>query len=313
MKLEQLLPHPKNPRKHLDIEELAGSIKESGLLSPILVRRNGKDEFQIISGHRRKAALEAMGEKYADCDIVEMSDEEAYRALMTANIQSHSLSEVEEAEGIKHMMDAFEWTQERVAKEFGKTQNWISMRLGLLKLESPVKEMIIARAINPSQARYINSLPEDKQEEIALKVADEGLSSRETAELVKEIIHPIVRDEIRTEPEIQEQLETNHQIEDRSDQPKPEETRLYADPDMKRISEMNGFILKLKDIALDLQPHTSIMDDLVEYNRSDEALHVLEKIAFRMEWMRKHITNAKSRKEGGGSEGTLLEFKRKEA
>lgn len=338
MKLDQIFSHPKNPRKQLIVDELAESIKESGLLCPLLIRRIGFEKFEIISGHRRKEALIAMGETYADCDVVEMNDEQAYKALMTANIQTHSLSEIEEAEGIKHMIDVHQWTQERVAKEFGKSQNWVNMRLGLLRLEKPVQELIIARAINTAQARYINNLPAENQEEIAHQVVSDGLSSRETAELVKQLNSP--RNEKISTPhfegnsnshQIDDKLTSyqndsqsnNHEIQDSSktscefrsklDEPKKEEKRLYSDPDMKQISEMNGFILKLKDIEIDLQPHGSVMDTLVEFNRDTEALNELAKIEFRINWMRKHISNARARLEGSSSEGTVLEFKRREA
>lgn len=333
-----MLPHPQNPRKQLIVDELSISIKESGLLSPLLVRRVNMNQFQIISGHRRKAALEQMGEKYADVDIIEMNDEQAYKALMTANIQSQSLSEVEEADGIKHMMDTYEWTQDRVAKEFGKSQVWVNRRLDLLHLDAGIQEQIITRVITATHGREIGQLPPEKQPDVARQVVEEKLSTRQTAELVKQINNPQIDDstnyrefqdspltDLRSESQkdVKRPLETSHQfdgqsetipqIDDRLDHPKPEETRLYADPDMKRISEMNGFILKLKDIELDLQPHVSVMDSLVEFNRSDEALRELDKIAFRLDWMRKHITNAKARLEGGTGEGTVLEFKRKEA
>lgn len=328
MKLEQLHADPANPRKSLTVDELAESIKETGLLSPLLVRRIGNNVFRIISGHRRKAALELLGETYADCDIVDMTDEQAYKALMTANIQAHSLSEIEEAEGIKHMMESFEWTQDRVAKEFGKSQVWVNRRLDLLNLQPEIQEQIITRVITATHGRELGQLPVDKQPEAIKKVVEEKLSTRETAELVKQITAPI--NEVSAErkialnepvPRNDDQLihrelpdsSTAFEIHTQIDEPKPEERRLYSDPDMRRISEMNGFILKLKDIALDLQPHESIMDDLVEYSRSNEALYELDKIVNRVEWMRKHITNAKARQDGTATEGQVLEFRRKEA
>src|SRR5690606_1711440 len=133
----------------------------------ILVRRVGVEKFEIISGHRRKAALQLLGEKYADCDIIEMTDEQAYRALMVANIQAQTLTEIEEAEGIKNMIESHKWTQERVAKEFGKSQDWVSLRLKLLTLDGPVKEMLTNRFVSATQASFIAKLPQDKQTEVA--------------------------------------------------------------------------------------------------------------------------------------------------
>lgn len=373
MKLEQIHSHPKNPRKQLIVDELVESIKESGLLSPLLVRRVGS-EFEIISGHRRKEALSAMGETHADCDIVEMTDEQAYKALMTANIQAHSLSEVEEAEGIKHMVDAYEWSQERVAKEFGKSQKWISFRLSLLDTDDSVKDGLSTRVLTGTHAREIAQLPQEKQSEVVAKVVEEKLSTRETAELVKMInnrqnddssmtyvehtsfsdsnqltiegvennlqidnqinnreIHDSSMMWVETTPSTERKIapseQTHHQIDDKlnhreihdtsptsyEEDIKPEERNLYADPVMREISKMNGFVLRLQEIEIDLNPHSSIMDMLVDFNRDTQALHELDKIEFRIGWIRKHISNARAKLQGGTNEGTLLEFKRREA
>lgn len=307
IKLSQLQPHPQNPRKHLDSDELIDSIRETGLLSPLLVRRIGFEKFQIISGHRRKLALERMGENYADCDLVEMNDEQAYKALMTANIQSHSLSEIEEAEGIKHMLDAYEWTQERVAKEFGKSQDWISLRLKLLAVAEPVKELLTTRVVSAGQVRHIAQLPVEKQTEVAERVVSEDLSVRETAELVRQIKNPDIQ--VRpTECEIQtESTDEIRLLETEVNVTNPQFLGKSL-PSMPTRNVSNrirasDYITKFYEFLANLDDET--IDGVIELDETDHLLAVIDKAQEQLNWMRSKVTKA--------GETNIVEFRRKEA
>lgn len=289
---------------------------------PLLVRPF-KDGYQIISGHRRRAALErAMVSSDAECDVVEMNDEQTYKALMVTNIQAQTLSEIEEAEGIKHMTELFDWTQERVAKEFGKSQNWVNMRLSLLKLEEPVKEMIIARAINPSQARYISTLPTEKQTEIAQQVADEGLTKRETAELVKQINEPekevVLVD--RGTGEILDSTESNFGLIKESNLLKKEENEDKPIPKPKterqqfeeQISPSSNYLLLLKDFFREVQPMEWTIQSLMEFNRIDEAIDNIDKVAYMVGNVKKKLLNIRDRPEGSATQDNVIEFRKAE-
>lgn len=194
--LSMLTNHPRNPRKQLDIEDLTDSISESGQLMPLLVRSLG-DGYQIISGHRRRVALERAGFTMAKCLVRDMDDETAFRVLMVTNIQNKSMSEIEEAEGIKRMMQEFEWTQDRIAREFGKSQDWISLRLRLLTLDPSVQDMLTTRVVKPSQARHIAKLPVEQQLAVAKKVSEQDLPTIQTEKLVNTIIDPSIADDLK--------------------------------------------------------------------------------------------------------------------
>jgi ParB family chromosome partitioning protein len=217
--LERLINHPKNPRVRIDVEELTASIKEVGQLVPLLVRPSG-EHFEIISGHRRKEALRQAGRISAECDVLELDDEQAFKALMVANIQAQSLTEIEEAEGIRRMMEEFEWSQGRVAKEFGKSQQWVSYRLALIQnLALEVQELVTTRVVNPTQAREIAQAPKELQSAIADKVVKEDLSTRETEALVKvlkdESIPPDLKQKAIESPNLKpKDIETAARIQD---------------------------------------------------------------------------------------------------
>lgn len=320
--MSQLYAHPQNPRKHLDNDELIESIKETGQLVPLLVRRIGFEKLQIISGHRRKSALEAIGEKYAECDVVDMTDDQAYKALMITNIQAKSLTEIEEAEGIKHMIDLYEWTQDRVSKEFGKSQNWVNMRLGLLNLAEPIKELIIARAINTSHARYIGKLPQEQQEEAITHVIEKNLSTRETAELVKDITHfQEVQDEIHTEPQKNEfrTLETEREIHTELDEEKENEPEIHASYPItprnltgtyQERKEAADVLLKIRLAIVDMS-NPYYPDKLVELNLDVEALELMDKLENSMKWLKQKISNARNRMGSEPTNGSVVEFKKK--
>lgn len=243
------------------------------------------------------------GEKVADCDVVEMSDETAYKVLMVMNIQAQSLTEIEEAEGIKHMMELFEWNQERVAKEFGKSQKWVSFRLSLLNLEESVQENVSTRVLSVTHAREIAQLPQQKQAEVAQKVVDEKLSTRETADLVKTITQKEVVLVDRSTGEILEE-ETTRQIDDKFKQREAKDYRV--------IEDVHDFILAIKDFHLDIQPLPNVIEAIVELGRSTETIGYINQVEGKLKWLRTQIANARDRPEGSATQDNVIEFRKAE-
>jgi len=261
-----------------------------------------------------------MGEKYADCDIVEMRDDQAYKALMVMNIQAQSLTEVEEAEGIKSMMERFEWSQERVSKEFGKAQRWISYRLSLLSMDEEVQEFVSTRVLTGTHAREIAQLPKDSQSSIARQVVEEKLSTRETAELVKRINHPQAVVEEKAPEPIQKIDEKPAEFNDEgtifeSENKQEPQIKPYTMPEFqdkheeKRIIAVHDFLLKVKNFQAELDIHNSIIEDMVVIGRENEALYAINKITERLQFISLHITNTQSRPLEG-KKGEVVAFKK---
>lgn len=331
--MRQLHAHPQNPRKQLTVDDLAESIKESGQLVPLIVRRVGMENFEIISGHRRKAALESIGEKYADCDLIDMTDEEAYRALMVTNIQAQTLSEIEEAEGIKSMMEKFNWTQSQVAKEFGKSQKWVSFRLSLLKLDESVQENLSTRVLTATHAREIAQLPTEQQAEVVQKIIDENRSTRETAELVKEIIHPKISESSKDVARATNDYVTGHnesiskedttravnaslQEDDYNTRYKETTTHVTSEEkvharEQKPINrepspkiKASDYITKFYRFLADTDTET--IDGIFELGDADHVMAIIDKTIDTLKWMRNKVDKSKS--EGSN----VVEFKRRE-
>ena len=176
-----------------DLNELAESIGELGILEPILVRPKGDGNYEIVCGQRRFKAAVLAGLDKVPCIIREMSDEEAYLAQLTENIQRHDLSDYEKARMLKYLIDKFGYTQEQLAKKIGKTQPWISHHLAILKLETEYNmSRDILEKLTEFQVRQILSAPEDKRKEIIEKIekGEEIPSAREIEAEVKEVVAP---------------------------------------------------------------------------------------------------------------------------
>lgn len=280
------------------LEDLTDSLIESGQVVPLLVRPFNKG-YQIISGHRRRAALERAGFLEAECDIAEMDDEKADALLLTTNFLSQTLSEIEEAEGIQHMRDAYGWTQERVAKEFGKTKMWVSYRLSLLGLNDEVKESVNARLLTATHAREIAQLPQEMQSDVARQVIEEQLSTRGTNELVKQIKEPESTEEYvpaQNEPVSEEDITRVIN--------KPEASLSKPREIPKRI-KASDYITKFYEFLANLDFDT--IDGFIELDEDQHVLAMIDSAKEQLEWMRSKIQGAKN------GDGKVVEFRKKEA
>ena len=191
VRISEVEPNRSQPRKSFDdekLEELSESIKTYGILQPILVQK--KDGYyEIIAGERRwRAALKA-GLKEIPVIIRDYSDKEILELSLIENIQREDLNPIEEAEGYKRLMDEFGMSQEEMAKRVSKSRSAVANSLRLLKLDAEVRKMLVDGQLSMGHARALLPLEiAEEQRSVAQKVADRGLSVRETEKLVRDIL-----------------------------------------------------------------------------------------------------------------------------
>lgn len=198
--LQSLRPHPHNPRKHVVLDyitELAGSLRESGQWDAILVRPLPDGAYQIIAGHCRVEAARSLNWADIRAEIREMTEEEADFLLLDTNLKRRSLSELEEAQAIHRMITDHGWTQAKAADAFGKTQQWISLRLRLLGLAPEVQQAVTNRFVSATAATHIAQAPAEMQPALVRKVQEGDLSTRETERLVKVATDPAVPEDVK--------------------------------------------------------------------------------------------------------------------
>ncbi len=187
--IEFLRPNPNNPRRHYapeSLEELSRSIREKGLLQPILVRpvESERDSYEIIAGERRwRAAQEA---RLHEVPIVvrQVNDGEALELAIIENVQRSDLNPLEEARGYQQLLDEFSYSQEQLARVIGKSRSHVTNTLRLLKLPEPVRQMLLAGELSAGHARPL--LGQDNAEELARRIVDEGMNVRQVESLAKQ-------------------------------------------------------------------------------------------------------------------------------
>ncbi|PCI33115.1 MAG: chromosome partitioning protein ParB [Alphaproteobacteria bacterium] len=185
--IEFLVPNPYQPRVYFDEQksaDLIQSIKERGILQPLLVRRRGNlDEYEIIAGERRWRAAQAAGLHNVPVLIREMTDAEALEIALIENIQRHDLSPIEEAMGYKRLMDEFHHTQEQLSHVVGKSRSHIANMLRLLALPEPVRQLVSEGKLSMGHARALVTV--ENAESLAQRILKEGLSVRQVEAIAK--------------------------------------------------------------------------------------------------------------------------------
>ena len=189
VKISKIEPNKKQPRKNFDeekIEELAESIKQHGLIEPILVQDRG-DHYEIIAGERRWRASLKAGLKEIPVLIRNYSEQEIVEISLIENIQRQDLDPIEEAMAYKRLIDEFKMSQEEVAKRVSKNRTTITNSIRLLKLSDKVQEMVINRELSEGQARALISIEDKKkQEALAEKIVKEQLTVRAVEKLIRD-------------------------------------------------------------------------------------------------------------------------------
>jgi len=182
------------PRSIMDdatIEALAESITQQGIMQPLLVRRlsDQQDQFEVIAGERRLRAAIKAGLDEVPVIIKEVDDEQAAVMALIENIQREDLNPMEEARGIKRLLDEFALTHDQIASAVGRSRSATSNMLRLLNLAAPVQELLMQSAIDMGHARALLSLDSADQIQAANLIVAKGLSVRQTEQLVSKGIH----------------------------------------------------------------------------------------------------------------------------
>lgn len=189
IKISQIEPNRNQPRRSFDedaLEELSQSIKEHGVLQPILVRPQIYGGYQIVAGERRYRASRMAGLTEIPAIIKELSDSETMQIALIENLQRRDLSDLEEAKGYQTLMDEYGFSQEDVARTVGKSRSAVANTLRLLGLPDDVKELLDQGKLSAGHARALLAVDQEKEiKEAADKIIKEGLSVRQTEKLVK--------------------------------------------------------------------------------------------------------------------------------
>src|SRR4030043_2202158 len=186
--IEEIIPNRSQPRKHFDeskLQELAESIKEKGILEPLIVRRTDQG-YELIVGERRWRAAQKAGLKEVPVMVKEIEGREVLEISLIENLQREDLNPIEAAEAFKHLIEEFNLSQEGLGQRIGKARTPITNTLRLLKLPMEVRNQLLQNRITSGHARAILSLEsKEKQKELCALLIKKGLYVRETEALAK--------------------------------------------------------------------------------------------------------------------------------
>ena len=253
VKLTKVEPSREQPRKQFDadaLQELSESIKQYGVLQPLLVqKRDGY--YEIIAGERRWRAAKMAGLKEVPVVIKDFTDQQIVEISLIENIQREDLNPIEEAMAYKRLMEEFHLKQDAIAERVSKSRTAVTNSMRLLKLDDRVQQMLIDEMISTGHARALLALEsKDAQAEAAVKVFDEKLSVRETERLVKELLNPVQKKEEKPKNQAEELVYKNLEekikqiigskvaINRRTDNKGKIEIEYYSQEELERIVEL---------------------------------------------------------------------------
>jgi ParB family chromosome partitioning protein len=189
--VSDIVRSPYQPRRHFDeaaLAELATSISAQGVLQPLVVRSRPQGGFELIAGERRWRAAQQAGLSQVPALRKEVSDQEASTIALVENIQREDLGALEQAIGLERLRSEFELTQQQLADIVGKSRAAIANSLRLLNLGGPARQLLESAAIDTGHAKALLGLTGMQQDQAAEKVARDGLSVRETENLVRRLL-----------------------------------------------------------------------------------------------------------------------------
>ena len=193
VKMTQIEPNRSQPRKQFDEDallELSESIKQFGVLQPLLVQKKG-DYYEIIAGERRWRASKLAGLKEVPVIVKDFSEQETVEISLIENIQRENLNPIEEAAAYKRLMEEFHLKQDVIAERVSKSRTAVTNSMRLLKLDERVQQMLVDEMLTTGHARALLAIEnKDEQHAAAVKVFDEKLNVRETEKLVKLLLNP---------------------------------------------------------------------------------------------------------------------------
>ncbi len=251
MKINMVEPNRDQPRKNFDEDallELADSIKQFGILQPLLVRKR-KDYYEIIAGERRWRAAKMAGIKEVPVIIKEYSEQEIIEIGLIENIQRENLNPIEEAMAFKRLLEEFNLKQDEVAERVSKSRTAVTNSMRLLRLDGRVQQMIIDDMITTGHARALLAIDDKEQQyTLANKIFDEKLSVRETEKLIKDIKNPKKPKEKKVienafiykdiENKMKEIIGTKVSVASKGNGKGKIEIEYYSDKELERVFEM---------------------------------------------------------------------------
>ena len=185
--VENLKTNPRNPRKtftEAELEELSASVRERGIIQPIVVRALRDDKYEIIAGERRWRAAQRAGLHDVPIVVVEATDAQSLELAIIENVQRADLNAMEEAAGYQALMDTFNHSQDDVAQIVGKSRSHVANTLRLLKLSEPVKAYVAAGKLSAGHARMLVGQP--NAEALANDIVNRGLNVRQVEEIARQ-------------------------------------------------------------------------------------------------------------------------------
>ena len=254
LKIDEILPNPFQPRQDFSADEmieLTTSIKEYGIIEPLIVRINNQDKFELIAGERRLRAAQMAGLTEVPVILKDYDDKKTAQIALIENLQRSNLNAIEEAHAYKSLTEKFSMTQDEVARKVGKSRSHIANFMRLLKLTKPIQELISIGKLNMGQAKPLLAIEDEKlQQKVANLVIEKELSARKTEELVKKIL----KNDTSVLDEKPEQEDTKIYLRDVAEQLKQIlgtnvsisqgkkksriEIEFYSDEDLDRIIEL---------------------------------------------------------------------------
>ena len=248
--LDKLVVNPFQPRKTFDDEkigELAQSIKEHGIIQPIVVRKKGK-KFEIVVGERRYRAAKLANLEEVPAIIREMTEEQMMEVAILENLQREDLTPIEEAEAYQSLIEKLNFTQEELAKRLGKSRPYITNHMRLLQLPDEVRELVNNGKLSMGHGRTLLGLKNKRRiPEVAAKVVKHELNVRQLEALIKQLNEDVSRETEKpvkkdifvqaTETQLREYFGTNVQIKKSKNKGKIE-IEFYSEDDLERILEI---------------------------------------------------------------------------
>ncbi len=187
LRITEVEPNKDQPRKIFEptqLEELAASVKEHGIIQPIVVSKNENGFYTIIAGERRWRAAKMANLREIPAIVRKYDEKTASEIALIENLQRENLNPMEEADGFRNLMDLYGMTQEEISEKIGKSRSAVANALRLLALKEPVREMVRNGKLSAGHGRTLLAAPDAEQVALAERVIKEGLSVRELERLV---------------------------------------------------------------------------------------------------------------------------------
>jgi len=190
--IKKIQPGSFQARQEFDeeaLEELAASIKEHGVMQPVVVRPIQDGRYELIIGERRWRASQIAGLETIPCVIRDVDDLVSSEMMLVENIQREDLNPLEEAQAYKRLIDEYHLTQDQIAARVGKSRSFIANSMRLLNLPSLIKDLLIQRKLSVGHAKVLLGIPDrQQQEKLAKEIVDKGLSVREAEKVAQQLL-----------------------------------------------------------------------------------------------------------------------------